>query len=60
MKAKHSLSLTLVSNDAAEFNEGHFRECLRGHTVAIESHNYAFLLVNRRLSKEVGYTNGAL
>ncbi len=57
---KHSLSLTLVSNYAVVFNKGHFRECLRGHTVAIESHNYAFLLANRRLSKEVGYTNRAV
>ncbi len=60
MKAKHSLSLTLVSYAAAVLYKGHFRECLRGHIIAIEPHNYAFLLVISRLSKEVSYTNGAL
>ncbi len=60
MKATNSLSLTLVSNDAAEWSKGHFGKCVCGHIIAIESHNYAFLLANRRLSKEVGYTNGAV
>ncbi len=56
----NSVSRTLASNNAAEFNKGHFDECVGGHIIAIEPHKFAFLLVNRRLSKEVGYTNGAV
>ncbi len=43
----NSISRTLVSNYAADFNKGHFGECICGHIVAIEPHNSAFLLVVR-------------
>ncbi len=43
----NSVSCTLVSNYAAEFNKGHFGKYLRGHIIAIEPHKSAFLLVVR-------------
>ncbi len=43
----NSVSRTLVSNYAAEFNKGHFVEYICGHIVAVEPHKSAFLLVVR-------------
>ncbi len=43
----NSVSRTLVSNYAAEFNKGHFGDYICGHIVAVELHNSAFLLVVR-------------
>ncbi len=53
----NSVTRTLVSNYAAEFNKGHFVECICGHIVAVQPHKFAFLLVVRRINEKVSYTH---
>ncbi len=46
-RQSNSVTRTLGSNNAAEFNKGHFGERTCGHIVAVEPHKSAFLLVVR-------------